>query len=401
VSQPFNLRVILGKASSEVLQEVFSRFPAYEGFNWSNVAEGDVEPILQHLKSAGAEEQRRIGIRLRQIHALGSAPGTRVLLKAGVECGLATLGADLRLLRNAYGRAFWCLAKHEALFDHPRVYAYTHSLPKDARETRVGFPQGKIVITEAMVAEVARGIQEAFRDEDRAALCWADHREHEGVHLIHAYPSDYIDEIDTYVPDGRLSTITVTPPFHIVYYLDESAGTATVLAKGGSDRHEALFNNLADVVFGISTPLKAGKKTYDLAVFKNPNHEFLVDPTNHFSPPRVIKMLLQFPESRRRRAHFEVDANDPHDDIYRLLQRKLVGGLDELARCTILRVEVRVIFRVPGEPEEAVDFKITVPRWCTLEYDGKDGIIRRHLRPWGIENDGKREAPLPGPALVA
>ena len=67
------------------------------------------------------------------------------------------------MLKNAHERAFWCLAKHEALFDHPLVYAYTHALPKDARETRIGFPSGKIVVTDEMLAEVVRTIKEAYK----------------------------------------------------------------------------------------------------------------------------------------------------------------------------------------------------------------------------------------------
>jgi len=177
--------------------------------------------------------------------------------------------------------------------------------------------------------------------------------------------------------------------------------TSAILAKGGADKHEALFEGFAQAVHGGSAPPKAGKKTYDLSVFKNPNQEFWTDPASHMTPPRVFKMQLQFPESRRRRVLFEVDPDDRHDDVYRLLQRKLTGGLAELARSTILRVEARVVFSVPGEPIEPIDFRITAPRWCTLECDGKDGTIRRHLRPWEIETDGKRVAAIPESTLVA
>lgn len=263
MSEPFNLRAVLGKASRDLRQKVFSKFPAYAGFDWSSSGENDVQPILDYLTTASEEAQRRIGIRMRQIHALGSSGATRVLLKAGAECKLTTLAGDLSPLRNSYERAFWCLAHHEMLLDHPLVYAYTHSLPKDSRETRVGFPQGRIVLTDQMIAEVVRSIREAYNEEDRAALCWADHREYDGVHLIHAYPSDYVDEVDSYLPDGRLSSVSVRPPFHIVYYLDESSGAVTVLAKGGADKHEALFKGFANAIFRISTPPKPGKKTYD------------------------------------------------------------------------------------------------------------------------------------------
>ena len=247
-----------------------------------------------------------------------------------------------------------------------------------------------------------RTIQGTYKHEERADLCWTDYREYDGVHLIHACPSDYVDEIETYLSDGQLSLVTVRPPFHIACYVDESAGAVTILAKGGADKHEALFQGFGKALFGASAPPRAETQTYDLSVFKSPNREFWIDPAQHMSPPRVTKMRIRFPESRYHVATFEVNPEDSNDDIYtKVIEPKLQGGLRTLSSSTILSVELRVVFKSPGQLEEPIAFKITAPRWCTLEHDGKDGAIRRHLRLWGIENDGKRLAALPKTTRVA
>ena len=43
----------------------------------------------------------------------------------------------------------------------------------------------------------------------------------------------------------------------------------TVLAKGGADKHEALFQGIGKARYGASTPAKAGTQTFDLSVFKS------------------------------------------------------------------------------------------------------------------------------------
>lgn len=399
MSPPYNQRVVVEKTPNAILQRFLSKFPAFADLDWNNLAENAVEPILSRLQTSDEADKRQIRVRFRQAHALGDSPGTAVLIAAGRDCKL-DIADELAAKKNSYERAFWCLLEHPELFDSPRVYAHVYALPKTSRETRVGFPEGKVIVTEAMLADLVQQIKDLYRDERRGDPCKVDHREHNGVHLIHAYPSDYVDEIDSYGPDDEFSSVSVKPPLHIVYYLDESTGGVTVLAKGGADKHEALFKGFASAILHAPTPPKAGKKTYDLSLFKDRNHELKTDPAHYLRPPRVVAIRLQFSESRWHTAWFDVNPQDPHDNIYNVLRKKLRGGLEELARSTILSVELQAVFGGPGEREEEINFRITTPRWCTLEYDGKEGILRRYLRPWGIEIDGKRVAALPEPALV-
>ena len=217
---------------------------------------------------------------------------------------------------------------------------------------------------------------------------------------MHAYPSDYSDEIDSYGPDDQLVGVSVVPPFPVVYYLDETTGGVTVLTKGGAHKIEALFDGFGKVVFNAPAPPKAGKKTYDLSLFKDPKFEYKTDAAHQLRTLRVTAMKIHFPGRPRRRARFEVNPHDPHDDLYALLRSELRGGLDKLARSTILGVDLQAVFGGPGGKEEVVDFSISASRWCTLGHDGKEGLLRRHLRPWGIESDGKRVAALPKAALV-
>lgn len=399
MSQPYDLRVGFEKTPNVFLERFFSSFPAFSDLDWKSLAENDTEPILDRLKKSAEPQRRRSGVLFRQVHSLASPQGTAVLIAAARDCGIE-ISDQLTALNNSYERAFWCLVSHSKLFDSPRVYAHSYSLPKTARETRIAFPKRAVIVNGDMINALVQEIKDAFKEEKRAQECRLDYREQDGIHLFHAYPSDYVDEVDSYLPGGELSTVTIRPPFHIVYYLDANAGSVTVLAKGGTDKHEALFKGFATAVLHTSTPPGPAPKTYDLSLFKNPNLKLNIDPAHHLRQPRVIGMRLQFPENRQHRALFEVSEHDRHDDIYKLLSAKLRGGLRELARSTITSVELQAIFNVPGQKEEEIIFRITTPRWCTLEDVGNDAVLRDYLRRWEIELDGKRVAALSKPALV-
>lgn len=400
MSQPYNPRVVVEKTPNALLEKFLSPYKSFLDFDWTKLPEADAEPILQRVRAAEESDRRLIGVRFRQVHALANSRGTAVLIAASGD-QLPDLAIHLAARKNAYERAFWCLVEHPKLFDSEPVYAHTYSLPKSSRETRVGFPEGKVVITEAMINSLREHIQATFKREERAKKCKIDHREQDGVHLFHAYPSDYSDEIDSYGPDDQLVGVSVMPPFPVVYYLDETTGGVTVLTKGGAHKIEALFDGFGKVVFDAPAPPKAGKKTYDLSLFKDPKFEYKTDPAHQLRTLRVSAMKIHFPGRPRRRARFEVNPHDPHDDLYALLRSELRGGLDKLARSTILSVDLQAVFGASGGKEEVVDFSISAPRWCTLGHDGKESVLRRYLRPWGIENDGKRVAALPKAARVA
>jgi len=384
VSQPYNPRVVVEKTPNVLLRRFLSPYKAFSDLDWKTLAENDAEPILQRLPALDEADRHYIGVRWRQVHALADSMGTAVLSEAGRDCQL-DVADRLAAMKNAYERAFWCLVEHPRLLDHQRVYAYTYSLPRTSRETRVGFPEGKVDVTEAFIDDLREHIKEVYKDEERAHMCRVDHREHDGVHVFHAYPSDYLDEIDSYGPDGQLTTVSIMPPFHIVYYLDGPAGKVSLLAKGGAGKHEELFKRFSIAAFGAPPPPRAAKKTYDLRVLKDPKHEFRRKPTDHIALVRVIALRLQFHEQWQHRGLFEVDPDDPHDSIYDLLRAKLAGGLRELARSKILSAVLQAVFRAPGQREKVVSFKISVPRWCDLDDDPEDRILWQYLPAWGLE----------------
>jgi hypothetical protein len=400
VSQPYNPRIVVEKTPNALLQRFFSDYSVFSDINWNKLAENDAEAILQRARKLDETDRRLIGVRFRQVHALADSRGTTVLIAAAGTNGPA-IAAHLQAMKNAYERAFWCLIEHPKLFDSEPVYAYTYSIRKASRETRVGFPEGKVVISEGMIDKLRDHIRATFKPEERALKCKMDHREQDGVHLFHAHPSDYSDEIDSYGPDDQIIGVPVLPPFPVVYYLDESTGGVTVLTKGGAHKVEALFDGFGKAIFNLSTPPKAGKKTYDLSLFKNPNFEYKTDPADQLRQLRVTAMKIHFPGEPDHKARFEVNPDDRHDNIYAVLRSELRGELGKLLRSTILSVDVQAIFWGTGGTEEVIDFKITAPRWCTLGFEGREGTLRRYLRLWRIENDGKRVAALPKSTRVA
>jgi len=389
VSQPYNSRTVLEKTPNAVLKTFLSTYSSFLEFDWSNLSETDKEPVLQRLRTAIEDERHKIGKRFRQVHALASPRGTTALIAASGD-RVPDLATQLKSRKNAFERAFWCLVEHPELFDSEAVYAYTYSLPKTSRETRVGFPEKDITVDAAFIEKLKFGIGGTYKGEERAQMCRIDHGENDGVHVLHAYPSDYGDEIDSYGPDGKITSVSVVPPFHLVFFVNCAGGTVSLLAQGGAEKHDELFERFSVAAFGVPPPPRAGKKTYDLSVFKDPKLELKMEPEQQFRKLRVTAIRIHFQGKARHRVRFEVDRDDPHDDIYRLLSSKLRGGLGELARSSILGVDLQALFRAPGGKEESIDFGISAPRWCTLGHDGREGTLRQYLRIWGIEMRWKR-----------
>jgi len=400
VSQPYNPRTVVEKTPNILLHRFLSPYEAFSDLDWKTLAENDAESILQRLPALDEADRRHLSIRFRQVHALANSRGTSILIAASGD-QRPELATQLAARKNAYERAFWCLVEHPRLFDSEPVYAHTYSLPKTSRETRVGFPEAEVNVNDELLEELKRHIREIYKDEERAQLCRIDHRVHDGIHVLHAYPSDYLDEIDSYGSDGKLTSVSVTPPFHIVFYVDGSAGSVSLLAKGGSDKHDELFKRFSVATFGVPPPLRASKKTYDLSVFKDPKVEFKMEAAQQLRKLRVTAMRIHFHGKPRHRARFEVDLDDAHDDIYKVLSAKLRGGLGELAKSSILSVDLQAIFGGPRGKEEKIDFGISTKWWCTLGHEGREGILRQYLRIWKIESDGKDLGGVPEPVVVA
>lgn len=231
MSQPYDLRVGFEKTPNALLEKFFCKFSAFGDLDWKSLAETDTDLILERLKKSDEFHRRRAGVMFRQAHSLANSPGTAVLIAAARDCGLE-ISAELAALKNHYERAAWCMVNHGILFDSARVYAHTYSLPKTSRETRIVLPQQAVIVDQQMKDALVREIKDAFKDEKRAQECRLDHREQDGVHLFHAYPSDYVDEVDSYLPDGELATVKVQPPIHVVFYLDSNAGRITSACEG-------------------------------------------------------------------------------------------------------------------------------------------------------------------------
>ena len=191
MSQPYDLRVGLEKTPNVFLETFFSKFAAFAGLDWKTLAETDTDPILERLKKSDESEWRRAGVMFRQAHTLANSQGTAVLIAAARDCGLE-ISDELAALNNHYERATWCMVNHPSLFDSTRVYAHTYSLPKTSRETGIAFPQQAVIVDQEMKDALVQEIKNAFKGEKRAQECRLDHREQDGVHLFHAYPSDYV-----------------------------------------------------------------------------------------------------------------------------------------------------------------------------------------------------------------
>ena len=155
MSPSYTPHIVVRRTSNALLQRFLSDHRPFDDLDWKKLKENDAEPILQRLLTLEDAKRRQIEVAWRKVHDLADAQGTAVIIAAARDVGL-NIGDELAAKRNAYERAFWCLLEYPHLLDSQRVYAHIYGFSKPCLETRVGFPQRKVIVTAPMLDALRR-----------------------------------------------------------------------------------------------------------------------------------------------------------------------------------------------------------------------------------------------------
>lgn len=385
----YNPRTVFRQTPNQTLQEFFSRYEDFAGFDWTAVTETKIEPIFAVWQRMPDPRRQEVAGILRRIHAMANPRGTAVLVETGNEEGI-DLAPVVRQLKNAYARAFRVFLDYPQLFAAARTQFHIAMLPRRSWEKRNGLPRTSVAVTGEVIDELRRGISVYYLDlQGRGDKCKVDYRRRAGVHSFYAYPADYPDEIIGYGDDGELARHPWNPAFEVVFRFDESAGTMDEYAEGGKRVRADLAGIFARVVLRQERqPELWEEPPFNLELLKGRNLAFPTDPADAIDLVRVTGIRVRVHQRPGGRLALDVDGADSSSDVYALLDATLDEHKISLANVTILEASLQAVFRKPDGKACSVSFKITSGgSHCDLGDSPEEEKLRRYLRVWGIERD--------------
>lgn len=383
--QQYNPRTVLRQVPNLLLARFFSPYPGFSGFDWSQVKEAHPEPIFERWQQLPEGERRRIGSVFRQVHALANPSGTGVLIESARDNGLDIV-EELRAMKNAHQRAFWCLLEHPEVFDNARTLSHIDGLPQRSSEKWVDLPKRPLVVTAAILGNLERAIADYYQKrEGRGEQCRVEHRRRSGnIDSFFAYPADYVDEVLGYDEDGEFARTRWQGVFEVAFRYNGGDGTLELYAEGGKRVRKDLADLFLSIVFGEDPRAKPAEKSpYRLEVFKNPQLSFPTDPADSIAV-RVKGLRLQVNGSRD--SVIAVDAGgQSHRSAYAVLDETLDQQRVPLEKCTVLDATLHAVVRTPRKRPRSIIFKVS-PSTCTLGDSQEEEKLRGYLKHWQIED---------------
>jgi hypothetical protein len=246
-----------------------------------------------------------------------------------------------------------------------------------------------------MVEELGRNISSYYlARQGRGERCKVEYRRTSGgIDTFFAYPADYADEIVGYDDDGDLARSPWNPAFEVVFRYDGGAGTLDLYAEGGKKVREDLAEIFARVALHAERqPMLWEQPPFDLDVLKNRDLAFPTLPADEIELVRVTGLRVRVHQRPGGKIGLDIDGSDPGTTVYSLLDATLDEKKVSLSNLTVLEATLQAVFRKPGSRSRAINFRITSGSHCDLGDSSEEEKLKRYLRLWGIERDGKRAA---------
>lgn len=389
----YNPKTVLRQVSNRNLQQFFSPYQEFAALDWAAIRETRIEPVFDAWHRLPEASRKAVSGVLRRVHALASARGTAVLVETAAEEGIDITEA-VRSMKNAYDRAFWVSLHHPAVFGGAGTQFHISTLPRRSWEKRNGMPQRAVEVEESVVEELGRNISGYYlARQGRGERCKVEYRRRAGVDTFFAYPADYADEIIGYDDDGELARSPWNPAFEVVFRYDGGAGTMDLYAEGGKKVREDLAEIFARVVLHEERqPMLWERPPFDLDVLKNRDLVFPTQPADEIELVRVTGLRVRVHQRPGGKIGLDVDGGDPGTTVYSLLDATLDEKKVSLSNLTVLEATLQAVFRKPGSRSTTINFRITSGSYCDLGDSAEEEKLKRYLRLWGIERDGKRAA---------
>ncbi|HWR49688.1 MAG TPA: hypothetical protein VN428_01180 [Bryobacteraceae bacterium] len=379
----YNPRLFLRQVPNALLARFFNRYAEFVGFDWGQLSETRIEPIFAQSHAMPELERRKVVATFRKIHSLATPAGTTVLIEAIRDAGLDVV-TQIKSMRNAHERAFWCYLEHPAAFENARTLAHIDGLPSRSSERRTGLPQRALDVTDEMLTALQHAVAAYFLNRDgRGERCAVEYRRRPGeADSFFVYPADYADEIIGYNESGELSRKPWRGVFEVVFTYHAAEGTLDIYSQGGKAVREDLAALFVRIVLGEDRqPTLWEGAPYRLEVFKNRN---LTLPTNPRDSMSVSLRGLTVGVPKMPGARIEVRvAGRTSGSAYKVLEEAVDQHKLPLSECTVLEASLQAVFQTAAKKPKSITFRVS-PTSCTLGNTEEEEKLKQYLKKWEI-----------------
>ena len=230
-------------------------------------------------------------------------------------------------------------------------------------------------------------ISEYYRARDgRGENCKVEYRRRSsGLDSFFAYPADYVDDLMGYNEQGELGRTPWSGAFEVAFIYADAAGSIELFAEGGRQVRDDLSEMFSQTVLRQENkPVHLHVEPFDLEIFKNPALTFPADPVDCLVSVRVKTLRVRV--HGRIGGVITVDTGNAGTSVYELIRANFAEDKAALKDVTIVEVTLQAQFERPGKRSRSVVFKLSATR-CDLGDGVEEQILRRYLKPWGIERN--------------
>ena len=383
----YNPKTVLRQTSNELLKEYFAAKGQALAVAWDRITDTQVQGVYEEYLRLPEAARREIELDLRDLHAVATEDGVRVLVEAGRFSG-NPVADDLARHVSRYDKAMWVLLRRPDLWPDAVRFAHADSLASRYWEKRNGLPKGEPDTSEAAIAKLGQAISAFFvQAEGRGRLSLVEtFRRSDVLDYFFVYLSDYPDTAITWNDAEELVREKRRHAFEVVYAFDRSLGTLDLYARGGRKVVRPLQAVFADTILGLPlAPEDPSERPYRVDGLKQRTFAFPTDPADGVAEVAVRRLRLSVTGNPRKQLTVALPDDAAPGAMYDSLEQEI--NQDHLP-LSLLRVErAAITMKLVGRARvRKLTFEVG-PTSCNLK--GKREELRelgeKYLRRWGIE----------------
>jgi hypothetical protein len=383
----YSHRTVLRQISNRFLREFFESKGYGLPVAWDRITETRIQTVYDEFLHLPENQFREVELDLRDVHAVATEDGIRVLVEAGRYCG-SPLDEEFHGLDSRYDKAMWVLLRRPDIWPDAVRFAHADSLPSRYWQKRNGLPRKPPDSSREALDRLGEAISAFFvQSEGRGRLSLVEpYRRSDDLDYFFIYLSDYPDTAVTWNDAEELVRERRRHAFEVVYAFDRCAGTLDMYARGGRKVIHPLQEVFADMILGIRLAPEDPKACpYRVDGLKERSFAFPTDPEDGIAEVAVRRLRLSVAGTPRKQFTVSRLDEDGPDAMYDSLENEL--NQDNLP-LSLLRVErATITMTLTGRGRiRKLTFDIG-PKSCNLK--GKREELRqlgeKYLRRWGIE----------------
>jgi len=393
MSRTFAPKSFLRHTSNALLQRYFHERGLLADLEIAALGETDIKPVFEAYQALSDDVRTQVDADFSGVDRLAHAQGEQTILDEARFHRL-DLVDDFAGLHGFHDRSLLTFIDHREVFDVASLFNDADLLSRRYWLVATSVPRIVPADDDESCDRLGGAIGRYLRAaEGRGEPCKVEVYLRVNRHYYFAYPQDYGATHMEYVAD-KLERRQLRPAFEIIFCYAKDEGTLDVYFDGSRKRAAELREIFSREILRQDFATLQGERIFDLNRLKQRGFEFTYGTDSGIVDVRIKKLRCQT-IGMKERLTLEPDPGAGRVGIYDQLDRvfqtdrgattsqsdKLPLSLVNITQAG-LTVEFR---RTAGRGRPTRSFGLSYPNACSLNHDGRDGIIRQMLIASGIE----------------